>query len=82
VPGVVCGVVEGGDIQEVACREGPADAFGFISAPPASRASCDGAFQWYTHGRAWSACWFVDAGAFSRLRGEERDAQGLTPLRS
>ncbi len=72
LPGVVCGVVEGGGIQQVACREGPADAFGIVSAPPASRSSCDGAFQWYTHGRsqgrAWSACWFVDAGAFRQLR--------------
>ena len=67
LPGVVCGVVEGGGIQEVACREGPADAFGIFSAPPASRSSCDGAFQWYTHGRTWSACWFVDAGAFREL---------------
>ena len=50
VPGVVCGVVEGGGIQEVACREGPADAFGIFSVPPASRSSCDGAFQWYSAG--------------------------------
>ena len=68
LPGVVCGVVEGGGIQEVACREGPADAFGIFSAPPASRGSCDGALQWFTHGRTWSACWFVDAGAFRGLR--------------
>ena len=68
LPGVVCGVVEGGGIQEVACREGPADAFGIFSSPPASRSSCAGAFQWYTHGPTCSACWFVDAGAFRELR--------------
>jgi hypothetical protein len=68
LPGVVCGLISGGGIQEVACREGPADAFGIVSAPPASRGSCDGALEWYTHGRTWSACWFVDAGAIRELR--------------
>ena len=68
LPGVLCGVVAGGAIQEVACRQGRADAVGITSSPPASRSSCDGSSEWYTHGRAWSACWFVSASALRELK--------------
>jgi hypothetical protein len=64
----VCGVVEGGVIQEVACRAGRADAVGVTSSPPALRSSCGGAYEWFTRGHAWSACWFVDPAALRRLQ--------------
>jgi hypothetical protein len=68
LPGVMCGVVAGGAIQEVACRAGRADAVGVTSSPPASRGSCGGTYEWYTRGHTWSACWFVDPGPLRHLR--------------
>jgi len=64
---VMCGVVAGGQIQRTACREGRADAFGIISAPPAPRSTCEGESQVYTRGAGRSVCWLVDPGAIGGL---------------
>jgi hypothetical protein len=72
LPGVMCGVVGGGVIQEVDCRAGRADAFGITSSPPAPRSSCGGEYEWFTRGHAWSACWFVDPAALRQLRDAAR----------
>jgi len=64
---VMCGVVEGGAIQQVACRAGRADAFGVTSTPPGQRSTCDGEFEWFTRGHGRSTCWFVDPSALRRL---------------
>jgi hypothetical protein len=64
---VVCGVVEGGQIQRTACRQGRADAFGIISSPPAPRSTCEGVSEVYTRGVGRSVCWLVDPGTIRHL---------------
>jgi hypothetical protein len=64
---VICGVVEGGEIQRVACRVRHADAFGMTSTPAASRSTCREPYELYDRERSFSVCWFVDPDALARL---------------
>jgi hypothetical protein len=66
---MICGVVEGGVIQRVACRQSHADAFGVTSTPAAPPSTCPEPYELYHRTRASSVCWYVDPRALAHLQG-------------